>query len=208
MTGQGHLVKIALQSAATAVLGLLFFGVTLLVPADTLHYWQAWMYIAVFIVGTMGPSLYLAVKQPAVLQRRLNAGPLAETRPAQRFAMWATLLTVIGVLVISALDHRFGWSSVPTPVVILGVVLVAVGLGMTQLVILQNGYAAATVTVEAGQQLTTSGLYGRGAPDVSRRSGDDDRHPAGIGFVVGPGRVGTRRARVAHPHPRRRAVVA
>ena len=49
-----------------------------------LHYWQAWVFIAVFIAATMLPSIYLAVKDPAALQRRMHAGPTAETRPVQR----------------------------------------------------------------------------------------------------------------------------
>ena len=61
------------------------------------------------------------------------------------------MLTVVAVGVVSALDHRFGWSTVPTPVVVLGNVLVLVGLGMAELVIVQNNYAAATITVEAEQ---------------------------------------------------------
>jgi len=43
---------------------------------------------------------------------------------------------------------------------VLGNLLVAAGLGLAMLVIIQNGYAAANVTVEAGQQLVSTGLYG------------------------------------------------
>jgi protein-S-isoprenylcysteine O-methyltransferase Ste14 len=66
---------------------------------------------------------------------------------------------VIATVVISAFDHRFGWSAVPTSVVVVGNVLVAVGLGLAQLVVIQNRYAAATITVEDGQPLVSSGLY-------------------------------------------------
>ena len=64
------------------------------------------------------------------------------------------------MFVVSALDHRFGWSPVPASVSVIGDVLVAVGLGLAMLVIVQNSYAAANVTVEAGQQLVSTGLYG------------------------------------------------
>ena len=43
-------------------------GVLLFWPARTFDYWQAWVFIAVFIVGTMVPSVYLAVKYPDALQ--------------------------------------------------------------------------------------------------------------------------------------------
>ncbi len=55
------------------------------------------------------------------------------------------------MIVVSALDHRFGWSPVPTTVSLVGDVLVAIGLGAAMLVVVQNSYAAATITVEAGQ---------------------------------------------------------
>jgi protein-S-isoprenylcysteine O-methyltransferase Ste14 len=58
------------------------------------------------------------------------------------------------------LDHRFGWSPVPTTVTVVGDILVAVGLGVAMLVVAQNGYAAANITVESGQTLVSTGLYG------------------------------------------------
>ncbi|MDT5153716.1 MAG: hypothetical protein QOI01_5449 [Mycobacterium sp.] len=150
----------------------MFFGLTLFLPAWTLHYWQAWVFIAVFVVTTSGPSIYLAVKDPAALQRRMHAGPTAETRPAQRIAISATVLAVVALLVVSALDHRFGWSSVPLAMITLGNVLVAVGLLVAQLVVVQNRYASATITVEADQELASTGLYGL------------VRHPMYVGDLV------------------------
>ena len=90
----------------------------------------------------------------------MNAGPTAETRPLQRIIITATVLLVLAVMVVSALDHRFGWSTVPPILVWVGNVLVAVGLLATQVVIVQNNYASANITVEAGQKLATTGLYG------------------------------------------------
>jgi protein-S-isoprenylcysteine O-methyltransferase Ste14 len=153
-------MKIAGQAAATSVLGLLGLGVILFVPAGTLNYWQAWVFIAVFTVGTQGPGIYLLVKNPAALQRRMHAGPTAETRLAQKLAVTGLFATAIGAMVISALDYRWVWSAVPLWVVVAGDVLVAVGLTMSQVVVIQNSYAAANVTVEEGQELATTGLYG------------------------------------------------
>lgn len=145
---------------ASSVLGIAFFAVLLFWPAGTLNYWQAWVFIAIFIAATIIPSIYLAVNDPAALRRRMKAGPTAETRPVQRVAVVGTIVSVVAELVISALDHRFGWSQVPTAVIIVGNVLVAVGLGLAQLVVIQNSYAAATITVEAEQKVVSTGLYG------------------------------------------------
>jgi protein-S-isoprenylcysteine O-methyltransferase Ste14 len=157
---KGKIMKIVLQMMASSVFGLVFFGVLLFLPAGSLNYWQAWLFIAVFAVVTTIPSIYLAVNDPEALQRRMRAGPAAETRTAQRIAISGTILSVVAVLVVSALDHRFGWSQVPTAVILAGDVLVAVGLGIAMMVVIQNSYAASTVRVEAEQTVVTTGLYG------------------------------------------------
>jgi protein-S-isoprenylcysteine O-methyltransferase Ste14 len=153
-------MKLAVQTVVSSVVGLALFGVLLFWPAGTFAYWQAWLFIAVFIVSTVVPSVLLAVRDPAALRRRMKSGPVAESRPVQKLVITGTFTLVFAVLVVSALDHRFGWSHVPTALVILGDVLVIAGLGVAQLVIVQNSYAAATITVEAGQKLATTGLYG------------------------------------------------
>jgi protein-S-isoprenylcysteine O-methyltransferase Ste14 len=153
-------MKIALQALASSIFGIVFFGLALFWPAGTFDYWQAWVFIAAFMIATMGPSLYMAVKMPEALQRRMRAGPFAETRLLQKVIIVGTILAVVAVLVISAFDHRFGWSTVPTPVIVVGDVLVVVGLTIAQMVVIQNNYAGATITVEAGQKLVSTGLYG------------------------------------------------
>jgi len=153
-------VKLALQTLATAVASVAFFGALLFLPAGTLDYWQAWVFIATFTAATLVPSVYLAKRDPAALRRRMKAGPTAETRPVQKAVMVGTLVSVVAAVVLSAFDHRFGWSSVPAPVVVLGDVLVAAGLGIAQLVVIQNSWAAATITIEDGQRLVSTGLYG------------------------------------------------
>ncbi len=153
-------MKLALQTLASALSGLVFFGVLLFWPAGTVNYWQAWVFIVVFMLATMVPSIYLAVKDPEALRRRMRAGPTAETRPIQRLIFCAIYVLVTALLVVSALDHRFGWSTVPLWLVVVGDILVAAGLLLAQWVVIENRYAAATIRVEEGQRLTTTGLYG------------------------------------------------
>ena len=153
-------MKQALQTLASAVFGVAFFAILLCVPAGTLHYWQAWVFIAVFVTTTIGPSLYLAIKHPDALARRMNGGPGKETRPVQKVVMWALLLAVMATVVLSALDWRFGWSQVPTAVVIAGNVVVAVSLLAAQWVVIQNNFAGASISVEAEQPVISTGMYG------------------------------------------------
>ena len=165
-------MKLLIQAVAASLFGLVFFGVLLFWPAGTFDYWQAWVFIAVFAVVSFGPSMYWALRRPEVLRRRMHSGPTAETRPAQKVATVGILAMVVAMLVVSALDHRFGWSQVPTPVVIAGDILVAVGLGLSMVVVHQNSYAAATITVEAEQPVVDTGLYGL------------VRHPMYVGALI------------------------
>jgi protein-S-isoprenylcysteine O-methyltransferase Ste14 len=153
-------MKTLVKGAVSAALGLVAFGLMLFLPAGTFHYWQAWVFLAVFAFYTWIPSAYLVRKNPAALERRMHAGPLAETRTLQQIVSTVVFICFPAMLVVSALDHRFGWSSVPTTVTVVGDILVAVGLGVAMLVVAQNGYAAANITIESGQTLVSTGLYG------------------------------------------------
>jgi len=155
-----EIMKTGLQAVGTGLIGLVVFGWLLFLPAWTFNYWQAWVFIAVFTISAGVPSIYLALKNPAALQRRMQGGPAAERRTVQKFISSVTLLLLPAVMVFSAFDHRFGWSPVPIAVSVVGDALVAIGLGLTELVVIQNSYAAATITVEAGQKVITTGLYG------------------------------------------------
>ena len=153
-------MKTLVKGVVSAALGLAAFGLMLFLPAGTFHYWQAWVFLAVFAFYTWIPSVYLVRKNPAALERRMHAGPLAETRTLQQIVSTVVFICFPAMLVVSALDHRFGWSPVPTTVTVVGDILVAVGLGVAMLVVAQNGYAAANITVESGQTLVSTGLYG------------------------------------------------
>jgi len=153
-------VKTIGKGLLSATLGLIVFGALLFVPAGTLHYWQAWVFIAVFALSTWIPSMYLIRTNPAALERRMRFGPTAETRTLQRVVIAIIFICFPAMFVVSVLDQRLGWSAVPTPVCLLGDALVAIGLTLAMVVVIQNGYAAANVTVEAGQTLVSTGLYG------------------------------------------------
>lgn len=153
-------MRTAVQATVWAVVGFVAFALLVFWPAGTFDYWRGWVFIAVFAIATLLPSAYLAVANPSALRRRMQAGPGAETRPLQKVVMAFAFLTMAAMIAVSASDYRFGWSSVPAAVSIIGDMLVAIGLSIAMLVTIQNGYAAANITVESGQQLSSTGWYG------------------------------------------------
>jgi protein-S-isoprenylcysteine O-methyltransferase Ste14 len=134
-------------------------GVLLFVPAGTVHYWQAWVYLSMFMGASALTTLYLLRRDPTLLERRMRGGPTAEKRPAQRLIMLGTSLGFIALLVVSALDHRIGWSAVPLGVVIAGDALVALGFGLIVRVYRENTFSSATIEVAENQTVISTGPY-------------------------------------------------
>jgi protein-S-isoprenylcysteine O-methyltransferase Ste14 len=151
-------VKTVSKALVFGVVQLVVLGLLLFLPAGTFDYWQAWVLVVLGISAWMS-ALYLLRADGATLQGRTSGGPTAEARMAQKVAIGGLWLSLATMLLFSALDHRFGWSSVPTAISLAGDVLVAVGLAVPVLVVIQNSYAAATVRVGAGQEVVSTGLY-------------------------------------------------
>ena len=68
----------------TFLIGAIVLGVLLFLPAWTLTYWQAWVFIVVFMGSANAIGVYLYLKDPELLERRKKGGPTAEQNMAQR----------------------------------------------------------------------------------------------------------------------------
>lgn len=134
-------------------------GLLLFVPAGTVHYWHAWVYLSIFTGASVLTTLYLVRRDPALLERRMSGGPMAEKRPAQKLIMLGTSVGFIALLVVPALDHRFGWSAVPPAGVVAGDVLVAIGFYLISLVYRENTFTSAIVEVVENQKVISTGPY-------------------------------------------------
>jgi protein-S-isoprenylcysteine O-methyltransferase Ste14 len=136
------------------VMGLLIFA-----TAGSVRYWQAWLYLSIFTGASVLTTLYLLKKDPALLKRRMRGGPSAEKRTTQKIIMLFTSAGFIALLVLPALDHRFGWSYVPIGVVVAGDALVAIGFYFIFLVYRENTFTSATIDVVENQTVISTGPY-------------------------------------------------
>ena len=150
-----------LQRKAFAGLLILFLvmAALLFLTAGTIRYWQAWAYLAVFFGASFLITLYLAKNDPALLKRRLSAGPWAEKERTQKIIMAFTSIGFLALIVAPALDFRFGWSTAPLPVVAAGNVLVAIGYAIIFLVYKENTFTSATIEVAKDQRVISTGPY-------------------------------------------------
>ncbi len=68
-------------------------------------------------------------------------------------------LGFFGALIIPGLEHRFGWPSIPIPLVIIGLLLTNAGLIIMNIAMLQNSFASKLLDINQNQRLIDTGLY-------------------------------------------------
>jgi protein-S-isoprenylcysteine O-methyltransferase Ste14 len=134
-------------------------GVALFVPAWTLHFTEGWVFLGVFGGASLAITMYLAKKDPALLERRTQAGPVAEKERSQKVIQSLAGLAFLATIVVPALDHRLGWSRAPLAAVIAGDVLVALGFLVVALVFRENTFTSAVIEVAGDQRVIDTGPY-------------------------------------------------
>ena len=131
----------------------------LFLPAWTLDYWEAWVFIGVFFVCTLGITLYLAIEDPKLLERRMTVGPAAEREKTQKVISGLAILSFAATIIVPAIDHRFGWSVMPTSMAVLGNALIILSFIGFFFVFRANTYGASTIQVTDGQRVISTGPY-------------------------------------------------
>ncbi len=148
-----------------AIIGTLRTLVLLLaavfLPVGTLHYWQGWLCLAVFFIPASAMSVWMARNDPALLARRLKAGPKAEKKLGQKAVQSIAMVVFLADFVLPAFDHRFGWSHVPVVGIIAGDLVMLVGLAISFAVAKVNTYASANIEVAEEQKVISNGPYAR-----------------------------------------------
>jgi len=151
------MTSMAKKMVAQMPLALGIFAVVVFVPAWTLRYWQAWVFLGVYLAPLIAMLLYLMKKDPKLFERRVRRR--WETRPTQKIIQFAMLITFIAMMVSSVLDHRFGWSHVPAYAVIGGDAVVVLGYAMLFFVFRENTYTSAVIEIDADQKVISTGPY-------------------------------------------------
>jgi protein-S-isoprenylcysteine O-methyltransferase Ste14 len=138
----------------------LFLAVLVFLPAWTIHYWQGWICLALFLACATGISLYLMKNDPKLLERRMSAGASAEKQKSQKVIQTLAAMAFVATFVVPALDHRFAWSMVPTYAVIAGDALIVLGFLFVFWVFRANSFTSGIIEVAAEQRVISTGPYG------------------------------------------------
>lgn len=150
-------MKLLFDGITKIVLGLVLIGMLLFLPAWTVNYPGAWLFIALLFIPTILLGVILFILSPSLLKKRIDA---KEKETAQSTIVKLSGLMFVLGFVVSALDFRFGWSSVPAWLVIVASVAFLIGyLGYAE-VLRENAYLSRTIEVQDGQTVISTGLYG------------------------------------------------
>jgi len=140
---QGELIKMVFARLLVVIPLLLamFF-----LPAGTLAYWEAWVYLTVLLIPMVLVLIYLLRNDPELLERRMR---MREKESEQKLIIKISYLYFLLAFLLPGFDKRFEWSNVPVVVVIVADVLV----------LRENRYASRIIEVEQEQKVISSGPY-------------------------------------------------
>jgi protein-S-isoprenylcysteine O-methyltransferase Ste14 len=133
--------------------------IALFVPVWTLRWWQAWACLAAFFVPACVISVWVAKYDPALLERRLKAGPKAEKEKGQKIVQRITAIVFLAEFLIPAFDHRFGWSRLSVYADIAGDLMMVVGFMIVFAVFKENSFTSGIIEVAEDQRVISTGPY-------------------------------------------------
>ena len=86
--------------------------VILFLPAGTLHWPEAWIFLIMYLIITLSFGLYMRLKDPDLYKER--ASVKKDTKPFDRIILASYLLAFVAMLTLIGFDAvRFRWSTVP-----------------------------------------------------------------------------------------------
>jgi protein-S-isoprenylcysteine O-methyltransferase Ste14 len=104
-------------------------------------------------------GIYFSIKDPALMERRKQAGPAAEQSMLQKIVATIAVTSLFAVFIVCGLDRRFGWSHMLPVVSWAGDALVMVSFFFYYLVFKVNSFGASNIRVEENQRVASTGPY-------------------------------------------------
>ena len=149
--------------------GLLVISAMLFIPAGTLDYWQAWLYLVVVFTPMAFVMFYFLAADPEFLERRFRT---REKEAKQKLVQKAGALIFLAAFLLPGAGRRLGWQMVPGEFVLVADVAVFLGYGIIFMVFKENSWAGRTIGVEKGQKVISTGPYAL------------VRHPMYLGMLI------------------------
>lgn len=145
------------QAILKFILGTAVVGVLIFVPAGTLYFWNAWLFMGISFIPVFFAGMVMMFKNPELLKKRLNA---KEQQTEQNLVIKLSGLMFVMGFVMAGLNFRFGWIMLPDWVSRTAAVVFLFSYLLYAEVLRENAYLSRTVEVQQGQRVIDTGLYG------------------------------------------------
>jgi protein-S-isoprenylcysteine O-methyltransferase Ste14 len=157
------MLNFRLKLVVGIITNLAIYGGLLFVPAGTLMWWRAWVFLGVVLMGTVATMVGVLRDRPDLLNERFKS-PLRKGQPlADKIILILFIATYLGMIIFIPLDvFRFHLLPQPGEVVsALGLVLFVAGWWILSLALRENPFAIAAVRLqeERHQTVVDTGVY-------------------------------------------------
>ena len=146
-----------IQALIKFLAGITLVGLLVFLPAGTFAYWQGWLLMEILFIPMFIAGIFMAVKNPELLRKRLNA---KEKEREQKAVVALSGLLFIMSFVTAGLNWRFNWSILPDWVVYVATALFIISYVLYAEVLRENQYLSRNIEVQEGQKVIDTGLYG------------------------------------------------
>ena len=149
--------KLFIQAIIKFIFGVLIVGSLLFIPANSLDYWNGWLFIGLLFIPMFIAGIVLMIKNPELLKKRLNA---KEKENEQKWVLLFSGLMFIAGFIVAGFNYRYKWIELPNVIVIISSVVFAISYILYAEVLRENTYLSRTVEVQKDQKVIDTGLYG------------------------------------------------
>ncbi len=147
--------------AAAGIMGFMA-PVILFVAAGRLDWGMAWAYVAVAYGSSILSRLLMRRIGPDMVAERSRAFDFKNARGWDKFFLPLVVILAPPLLnLVAGLDHRFGWSVIPTWLQLLGLAAMVAGGGVGIWAMAVNRFYSSVVRIQKdrGQVVVTNGPY-------------------------------------------------
>ena len=149
--------KLIIQATTKFTIGLILIALLIFIPANTINYWNGWLFIALLFIPMLIAGIILIIKNPELLRKRLNAKE-KETEQKQ-VVLLSGIMFIIG-FIIAGLNFKYKWITIPNIAVIISSILFIISYIIYAEVLRENTYLSRTIEVQKNQKVIDTGLYG------------------------------------------------
>jgi len=150
-------IKLFFGAIIKFILGVLVVGLLLFIPANTINYWNGWLFMGLLFIPMFIAGVAMMIKSPDLLRKRLNA---KEKENEQKQVILFSGLMFLSGFIIAGLNYRYNWITIPNSVVIISSIIFVLAYILYAEVLRENTYLSRTIEVQENQKVIDTGLYG------------------------------------------------